>query len=256
MIAVLLADGFEEIEALTPVDMLRRSGLEVVTVGISSRVALGSHGIPVICDRLPSEEEVRAVISRFVGEIEQTPPMYSALKIGGKKLCDLAREGVTVEREKRQITVYSIDTERISDSDYSLTVHCSKGTYIRTLCADIGAALCVGGAMAALCRTEASGFTLSDAKTLSELEEMTEEERLGCVIPIEKLFREEREVYLPPFFARLARCGAPIYIKKIGLELDLGTRVKLFDEKGFFALGEAEDTPDGRAIRPIRQFDV
>ena len=203
---------------------------------------------------LPSEAEVLACIEGFVGNIKQTPPMYSALKIGGKKLCDLAREGKTVEREPRDITVFSIDAHRISEDKYSLSVHCSKGTYIRTLCADIGNALKVGGCMSALMRERASVFSLEDAHTLEEIEAMSEEERMGLVVPVEHVFLDLPEVALPEFFARLAHSGLEIYLKKIGRSFALGERVRMLDAEGFFALGEVMEYPDGLAIKPIRQF--
>ena len=102
------------------------------------------------CDVNLTEDEVLSAVDSFVGEIMQVPPMYSALKIGGRKLCDIARRGETVAREARPITVYSIKTEKITDKEYYLDIVCSKGTYIRTLCADIGAALGVGGVMKTL----------------------------------------------------------------------------------------------------------
>ena len=203
---------------------------------------------------MPSESEVLTCIQRFVGNIRQTPPMYSALKVGGKKLCDLAREGKTVEREPRDITVFSIDAKRISDCKYSLSVHCSKGTYIRTLCADIGSALGVGGCMSALMRTRASVFSLEDAHTLSEIEEMSEEERFKLVVPVEQVFLDLEAVELPEFFARLAHSGLEIYLKKIGRSFAVGERVRLLDSDGFFALGEVREYPDGLAVKPIRQF--
>lgn len=206
------------------------------------------------CDNIPSEEEVMAVLSAFVGSYMQTPPMYSALKVGGRKLCDLAREGVTIEREPREVIIHSLTAERISDREYTLDVHCSKGTYIRTLCADIGARLGCGGCMKTLCRASASGFTLADAHTLTELENMTEEERDACVFPVEYIFRDLPEVKLPPFFARLAHSGLEIYLKKIDLDIKTGTRVRLFDAEGFFAIGEVREFDEGRAIKPIRQF--
>lgn len=206
------------------------------------------------CDNIPSEEEVMAVVSAFVGSYMQTPPMYSALKVGGRKLCDLAREGVTIEREPREVIIHSLTAERISDREYTLDVHCSKGTYIRTLCADIGARLGCGGCMKTLCRASASGFTLADAHTLTELENMTEEERDACVFPVEYIFRDLPEVKLPPFFARLAHSGLEIYLKKIDLDIKTGTRVRLFDADGFFAIGEVREFDEGRAIKPIRQF--
>ena len=182
--------------------------------------------------------------------------MYSALKVGGRKLCDLAREGKTVEREARRITVYSIGLKKLSELEYELDVICSKGTYIRTLCADIGKKLGTGGVMKTLRRAEASGFTLDDSVTLSALEKMSEEEREALVRPVEAVFTKEKKITLPPFFARLARCGVEIYLKKLGITLDLGERVTLFDEKGFFALGEVRDFEDGAAIKPIKQFDT
>ena len=204
---------------------------------------------------IPSEAEVLSAAESFVGSYMQTPPMYSALKVGGKKLCDLAREGITVERRPREVTIHSLSVEKISDREYSLDVRCSKGTYIRTLCADIGEGLGCGGCMQTLCRASASGFTLSDAHTLGELEQMSEAEREDCVFPVEYIFRQLDEVRLPRFFARLAHSGLEIYLKKIGLDLPLGVRVRLSDENGFFALGEVREFENGKAIKPIRQFE-
>lgn len=206
------------------------------------------------CENIPCEERVREVVGAFVGDYMQTPPMYSALKVGGKKLYELAREGQTIERQARPVRIHSIAVERLSDREYSLDVHCSKGTYIRTLCADIGKALGVGGVMKALCRASASGFSLSEAHTLSELEAMTDAEREAAVLPIEYIFREWREVTLPDFFARLAHSGLEIYLKKIGICAEVGERVRLSDGAGFFALGEVREFESGLAIKPIKQF--
>ncbi len=205
-------------------------------------------------ESIPTEAEVLSAIGGFVGEYMQTPPMYSALKVGGKKLCDLAREGVTIEREARAVTILSLTAEKINDREYTLDVHCSKGTYIRTLCADIGKALGCGGCMKTLCRASASGFSLADAHTLEELENMTDAEREACVFPVEYIFRNLDEVRLPAFFAKLAHSGLEIYLKKIKMDMPVGTRVRLSDENGFFALGEVREFDDGRAIKPIRQF--
>lgn len=206
-------------------------------------------------DNIPTEAEVLSVIEGFVGSYMQTPPMYSALKVGGKKLCDLAREGVTIEREAREVIIHSLTATRINEREYTLDVHCSKGTYIRTLCADIGARLGCGGAMKTLCRASASGFTLADAHTLAELENMTDSEREACIFPVEYIFRKYDEVKLPAFFAKLAHSGLEIYLKKINLDLPLGTLLRLSDDKGFFALGEVREYEGGLAIKPIRQFE-
>ena len=205
-------------------------------------------------DSLPEDGAVIECASSFVGEYMQTPPMYSALKVGGKKLCDLARRGVEIEREPRRVIIHSLKTTPLGEGEYSLEVVCSKGTYIRTLCADIGARLGVGGVMKTLCRASASGFTLSEGHTLSELENMSEGERESCVIPVERIFEKLPAVSLPPFFERLARAGLEIYQKKISTDLPLGTRVRLLGTDGFFALGEVMEFEDGEAIKPVKQF--
>ena len=203
---------------------------------------------------LPSEAEVMAVLEKFRGEILQIPPMVSALKVGGKKLCDLAREGIVIEREPRPITVYRLEAERISEDAYTLDVVCSKGTYIRTLCADIGKALGCGGVMETLCRAEAAGFLLSDAHTLEELEAMAAEARENLVLPVETVFMKYEAVVLPPFFARLAKNGLPIYQKKIGTHFEEGRMIRMCDADGFFAIGQVEICEEGMAIRPQKQF--
>lgn len=121
------------------------------------------------CEANVSEEELRAVLPRFMGEIEQIPPMYSAIKIGGQKLYDLARKGQEVERKARKITIFELElVEMLSPCEAKLRIVCSKGTYIRTLCHDIGAALSCGGAMAELRRTMAAGFTIEEAVTMEQ----------------------------------------------------------------------------------------
>ncbi|MBQ8269176.1 MAG: tRNA pseudouridine(55) synthase TruB [Clostridia bacterium] len=209
----------------------------------------------VRCDaRIPSESEVLSVLEKFRGEIMQIPPMVSALKVGGKKLCDLAREGIVIEREARPITVHSLLAKRIAEDAYTLDVICSKGTYIRTLCADIGAALGCGGVMETLCRAEASGFSLADAYTLEALEAMSEQAREDALLPVETVFKKYEAVVLPPFFARLAKNGLPIYLKKIGRTDAEGTYLRMCDAEGFFALGKVELCEAGLAIRPQKQF--
>ncbi len=205
---------------------------------------------------LPSYDTVKETVASFQGEIDQIPPMYSALKVGGKKLCDLAREGVVIERQPRKITIHSISVEPTdTEGDYVLAVSCSSGTYIRTLCADIGAALGCGGAMATLLRTEAGGFSLDGAVTLEQLEAMDEEQRLSLLLPVESLFATLPEVRLPKFYHGLCANGCEIYQKKIKTHLDIGARVKLCSENGeFFALGEVREYPDGSAIKAIKQF--
>lgn len=122
-----------------------------------------------------TEDEVRAAILSFVGAYEQVPPMYSALKINGQKLCDLARKGITVERKARPVVIHSIEIVSINLPEVEMIVSCSKGTYIRTLCDDIGKKLGCFGCMKSLLRTRVDRFTVEKALTLSQLQKMIEE---------------------------------------------------------------------------------
>ena len=206
---------------------------------------------------LPTAEEVIRAAESFIGRSMQTPPMYSALKVGGQKLYDLARRGVEIERQPRPIEVTSLTVTPINGSEYFLDVHCSAGTYIRTLCADIGAKLGVGGCMKTLRRLSASGFALAEAVTLEELEAMPEEMRRERILPIEVIFRGLPSLHLPPFFARLGSCGCELYLDKLGREaegLKVGDRVKLYRDGELFALAEVREYEAGPAAKPIRQF--
>ena len=208
-------------------------------------------------DVIPTSDEVIAAALSFLGEYDQVPPMYSALKIGGKKLCDLARQGVTVEREARRVTIHDIKCEPTEERElYTLDVACSSGTYIRTLCADIGARLGCGGAMATLERVETGGFSIDQSVTVAELEEMSAEQRFARLIPTESLFAVLPEVKLPEFYEKLSRSGCEIYQKKIGTHHAVGERVRLSGKGGFFALGEVREYDGGSAIKAIKQFDV
>jgi tRNA pseudouridine55 synthase len=129
------------------------------------RIALNLGRIP-----LPRDAQIREVIAEFVGEIEQIPPMYSALKIGGKKLYELARKGIEVERKPRKIRIHSIEVLKIANDLIEMLVDCSKGTYMRTLCHDIGNRLGCGGCMSALIRTRVGRFALEQCITTNQLE--------------------------------------------------------------------------------------
>lgn len=206
---------------------------------------------------IPGAERVKEVCKSFVGNIKQIPPMYSALKKDGQKLCDLARKGIEIEREARNITVYSLTCSETDKKDeYTLEVSCSKGTYIRTLCADIGKALGCGGVMAALRRTSVGEFSIDNAKTLTELENMTENERNALILDTETLFLGHKKVILPDFFARLCNSGCEIYLKKLGLDMNESEKVRLYDKNGFFSLGEVREFEGGKAIKPIKKFRI
>ena len=209
-------------------------------------------------DALPNEQAVYDAIKRFQGEIMQIPPMYSALKVDGKKLCDLARKGIEIERKARPITIHNIEaTPKALPRDYMLNVKCSAGTYIRTLCADIGSSLGCGGAMASLCRTLAGGFTIENAHTLESIEALTPEERVSLLMPTESLFYDLKAIRLPEFYERLSRNGCEIYLKKINASLALGQRIRLCSQNGnFYALGEVRDFDGKLAIKTIKLFEL
>lgn len=207
---------------------------------------------------LPSTEDVAKAARQFMGRISQIPPMYSALKVGGRKLCDIARKGGVVERAAREITIsrLEISPHRLP-SDHRLSVTCSGGTYIRTLCADIGRALGCGGVMASLRRTSACGFSLSQCHTLPSLEAMSCEERLTLLLPTESLFKDLPQVILPPFYYGLCRNGCELYQGRIGTDFELGARVRLCAPDGhFFALGEVRDYESGTAVKAIKLFSL
>ena len=259
VLPVLVGRAVKAAEFLVESDKHYRATL---TLGVSTDTEDKTGTVLEESDAIPDEPAVRAVLSRFRGEIRQIPPMYSALKVGGRKLVDLARRGETVERQPRTVTVYRLDAEKIDERNYALDAVVSKGTYIRTLCADVGRALGCGGMMSSLVRVEACGYTLDRAATPDELEKMTEDERLARVIPTEDLFPDARKFSPDRFFVRLFRNGLRIDAKKLGLAgIAPGTRIRLYDDGVFFALAEAkgpdeERNETGTVIAPLRQFDL
>ncbi len=159
-------------------------------------------------EALPDQAALEAVLPAFTGPIAQVPPMFSAIKWEGKKLYELARAGKEVHREPRAVTIHALELlERQGEGDYLLRVRCSKGTYVRTLCHDIGAALGCGGCMYSLRRTMAAGFTLSEAVTL----EQAAEGREALLLPTDSFFRDCPALALTsPRQEKLCRNGNPV----------------------------------------------
>jgi tRNA pseudouridine55 synthase len=152
-----------------------------------------------------SEEQFLSVLENFRGEIQQIPPMYSAIKIGGQKLCDLARKGREVERQKRTITIHRLECLEFSGNTARLLVHCSKGTYIRTLCKDIGEALGCGGCMAGLRRVTAGEYTIAQAVPLKTLIESENPEQY--LLAVDSMFKTYPEVILTAKQEKCCRNG-------------------------------------------------
>lgn len=151
------------------------------------------------CEVSCTEDEIRSVINSFVGEIEQIPPMYSAIKQNGKKLYELARKGIEVERKSRKVTINSIDILEINGERVTIKVSCSKGTYIRTLCEDIGIKLHVGAYMNTLRRVKTGPFTIDESHTVKELNVLKDAGNIDSVlIPVDRMFMEYPEIILNP----------------------------------------------------------
>jgi tRNA pseudouridine55 synthase len=227
-----------------------------IQLGITTDTEDTSGTVLTRCDALPTKEQFFEACNHFVGDIMQIPPMYSALKVNGQKLVDLARKGIEIERQARPIRVFSIVPSVVDEEKgvYKLSVECSKGTYIRTLCADIGAFLGCGASMSALRRTKSGNFTINYAHTIEDIEKMSYDERVALLMPTESLFEELDLVTLSDFYARLCRSGCEIYQKKIGASFTVGTKVRMCDKNGFFALGEVREYPDGLAIKALKLF--
>lgn len=153
--------------------------------------------------------QLEAVLARFTGEIQQVPPMYSAIKIGGQKLYELARKGQEIERPARTVTIHGLELLEPEEpgGDWRLRVRCSKGTYVRTLCHDIGRALGCGGCMSSLRRTIAAGFTLAECRTIEEVQQQGE----SLLASTDSLFRQYPAYRIPSEQAdRRCRCGNPL----------------------------------------------
>lgn len=183
------------------------------------------------------EKEVREAIQSFVGGYDQVPPMYSALKVGGKRLYELAREGKVVERKARPVDIYQIRVLKMDLPRVWMEVSCSKGTYIRTLCHDIGEKLGCGGCMEELFRTKVSSFLLSDSLTLADINKRMQEGTLGEVlVPVDAMFGGYRKIVVKEPWISLARNGNSLPIKAVtgGEGIEDGEEVRLYNEAGQF----------------------
>ena len=184
-----------------------------------------------------TEETAKKCIESFIGEYDQIPPMYSALKVNGKKLYELAREGKVVERKSRKVQIYDIRIKEMKLPRIRMEVSCSKGTYIRTLCNDVGEVLGVGGCMESLIRTRVSTFRIEDAKTLDEIETLKQEGKLAeLLVPIDAMFPSYPKITVKDDWKAFAKNGNPLDLKmlKEACGQDEETQVRLYDESGKF----------------------
>ena len=216
-----------------------RLGLETDTEDCTGKVLSQNDG-PV------PEEALKKALEGFRGDILQVPPMYSALKRNGKKLYEFAREGIVVEREPRPVTIYKLELleYREKEREGRLLVRCSGGTYIRTLCADLGKVLGVGGCMVSLRRTWACGFSQEQALTLEEASALEAAGKLSeHIFPVEYLFREMPSLTVTQAQARRFQNGGELDLCRTSLsgrKVSEGERFRVLGPEGFLGLGRAD----------------
>ncbi len=207
-----------------------------------------------------SRAELEAALAPFRGKILQTPPMYSAVSVGGKRLYSLARQGIEVEREKRPVTVYKLELTEFNEAAQAgeLLVSCSKGTYIRTLCADVGLALGTYGVMASLRRTRAAGFSLEDAVTLEKAKALAGAGRLAeRLLPVESLFSDRPGIKVSAAQAVRFTNGGALDLGRTSLRAESPPQGKKFrvlaPDGEFLGLGEVFG-PQLRVLRLFKPF--
>ena len=202
-----------------------------------------------------SEEDVKEAILSFVGEYAQVPPMYSALKVNGKKLYELAREGKTVERKARNVQIFSIEILEMDLPRVRMSVHCSKGTYIRTLCHDVGQKLGCGGCMDKLLRTKVGVFELADTLKLAEIDALAKESLVEeRIISVDELFEDYTKVWMKQEFDVVVHNGNRV--KKRMFEEKLSSnaeRLRVYDSEGEF-IGIYEYSEERSDFKPVKMF--
>ena len=213
-----------------------------------------------------TKDEIAEAVRSHVGNLMQVPPMYSALKVNGKKLYELAREGIEVERKARPITVYSIDilsVDEVQTDDMSITqtevrmrIHCSKGTYIRTICHDIGEKLGCGGCMKELTRTQVANFSIKDSLTLKDIEFLRDQEKLNDVIvSVEQIFSDVKKVVVAKEHSKLIYNGNTFTKRHLQDKIDNSelSRVRVYDHNGTF-IGIYEFDQEKKCFKVVKMF--
>lgn len=250
VLPVVLGKATKLVEFLTEkektYEAVMRLGIETDTQDMTGTAV---KTLPVIV----TEKQIREAAEGFLGEQKQIPPMYSALKVGGKKLYELAREGITVERKPRTVYFYEIRILEVNLPLVRFSVTCSKGTYIRTLCHDIGRALGCGGCMEALLRTRSGRFTLEESLSLDEIRRYMEEGVLEkYVVGIEEILREYPAVRCHEEADRLLLNGNPLEEACIPVRFTEGL-VRMYTSNGVFA-GLYQWRQDSCSYRPVKMF--
>lgn len=223
VLPICLGKGTKVSGMLTDTDKAYRA---VIRFGVTTDTQDMSGTVLTECDPVITQEMLLDILPQFTGEIQQIPPMYSAVKVGGKKLYELARQGTEIERKPRTITIFDLQLVDFSGTCATLDISCSKGTYIRTLCHDIGQALGCGAAMEHLTRTRSGMFRLEDSVTLETLEQNPQLH----IIPVDKLFTEYPVYQASAKQERLVVNGVSIYAPNAVP----GQTYRVYNESGAF----------------------
>jgi tRNA pseudouridine55 synthase len=211
---------------------------QTTTTGDAEGEITAEHPVEVV------QADVDAVLEKFRGEIQQLPPMHSALKHQGKPLYEYIRKGQTIERELRDVVIHELLLNSFSGNEMDITVRCSKGTYIRTLAEDIGAALGCGAHLIGLRRTAIAHFDISRSYTLQQLTEMTEAERDACILPLDSLMPDMPRLQLDAVQVQRLAQG-----QRLGLDTGLPDgKISLHGPQGFIGVGLLQ----GRRLAPER----
>lgn len=203
-----------------------------------------------------TEERVREAVMRFVGDYDQIPPMYSALKVDGKKLYELARAGREVERKPRRVRIEEIEIQSVELPLVTFRVVCSKGTYIRTLCHDIGANLGCGGAMESLTRSRVGIFGIEDALTLTELQRLRDEDKItNVIVPPDAIFAKDRAAVVNEQGQRMVQNGNRLGAAQLAEAMCFtdGEQVRVYDDDGKF-YGIYVYYKEENLLKPIKMF--
>lgn len=205
------------------------------------------------CENGVSEAEMRIALEDFRGDITQIPPMYSALKVNGQKLCDLARRGIEVERKPRPAVISRLELLSFDGTDGVLEVDCSGGTYIRTLISDIGEALGTGAVMTSLCRTRSCGFTLDDCHELEEIRAASPEQLEKWLIPVESVFSALPEIPLDGVQRRMYLNGVRLDADRLQRRPEADTLSRVTAGGEFLGVGKINEHGE---LVSVKQFRV
>ena len=252
VLPICLGKGTKLCDLLTDTDKtyeaVLRLGIVTDTQDMSGKVQRSS-------DVNVKTEEVEQCLTKFVGEYMQIPPMYSALKVDGKKLYELAREGKEIERKPRKVVFHEIEILNISLPQVTMKVTCSKGTYIRTLCHDIGEQLGCGGCMESLIRTKVGSFEIADSRTLSELEEVMQNGKLdSCIRTVDSMFAQYPKVIMRPEYDSRVYNGNTFVKQHLERDFDeTAVDVRVYDSKDTF-VGIYQYQRDLQSFKVIKMF--